>query len=118
MLKPIKTEEQYEEALEKIWYLMDSQPVLDTPKGDELDILVTLVEAYEAKHYPIPVVEPITYLKSVMNTKHLKQSDLVPYIGHKSQVSKILSGKRELTLSMVKNLSRGLHLPLNKLVGA
>ena len=117
MLKPIKTEEQYEEALEKIWFLMDSQPVLGTITGDELDILVTLVEAFEAKHYPLPTVEPIAYLKSVMNHKHLKQSDLIPYIGHKSQVSKILNGKRELTLSMVKNLSKGLNLPLQKLVG-
>ena len=117
MLKPIKTEEQYEEALETIWYLMDSQPALGTPKGDELDILVTLVEAYEVKHYPMPSVEPIEYLKSVMDSKHLKQSDLVPFIGHKSQVSKILNGKRELTISMIKNLSKGLNLPLQKLVG-
>jgi HTH-type transcriptional regulator / antitoxin HigA len=110
MLKPIKTEEQYEEALETIWYLMDSQPTVGTSKGDELDIL-------EAKHYPMPSVEPIEYLKLIMESKHLKQSDLVPFIGHKSQVSKILNGKRELTLSMVRNLSRGLNLPLQKLVG-
>ena len=117
MLKPIKTEEQYEEALETIWYLMDAQPALGTPKGDELDILVTLVEAYEVKHYPMPSIEPIEYLKLVMSSKHLKQSDLVPFIGHKSQVSKILNGKRELTISMIKNLSKGLNLPLQKLVG-
>ncbi len=117
MLKPIKTEEQYEEALETIWYLMDSQPAIGTSKGDELDILVTLVEAYEAKYYPLPSVEPIEYLKLIMESKHLKQSDLVPFIGHKSQVSKILNGKRELTLSMVRNLSKGLNLPLQKLVG-
>ena len=117
MLKPIKTEEQYEEALETIWYLMDSQPTVGTSKSDELDILATLIEAYEAKHYPMPSVEPIEYLKSIMESKHLKQSDLVPFLGHKSQVSKILNGKRELTLSMVRNLSRGLNLPLQKLVG-
>ena len=118
MLKPIKTEEQYEDALEIIWQLMDSQPAIGTPEGDELDILVTLVEAYEAQHYSITLQEPILYLKSVMEMQKLKQTDLIPYIGHKSQVSKVLNGKRELTLSMIKNLSKGLKIPIQRLVGA
>jgi HTH-type transcriptional regulator / antitoxin HigA len=117
MIKPIKTEEQYEETLERIYHLLQIHPQPQTEKGDELEVLVTLVESYEAIHYPMSTSDPIAYLKNKIAQNGLKQMDLIPFIGDKTMVSKVLNKKRELTLSMIKRLSKGLNIPVARLIG-
>ena len=118
MIKVIRTETQYEDALERVYQLLQTNPAIDTPEGDELDLVVTLIETYEAVHYPMNASDPVAYLKSKMLQLGLQQSDLIPFIGDKTQVSKILNHKRDLTLPMIKRLSRGLNIPIQRLVGA
>ena len=118
MTKVIRTEVQYDAALERVYALLQNSPLPDTPEGDELDLLVTLIEAYEAVHYPMTASDPVIYLKNKMQQLGLHQSDLVPFIGDKTQVSKVLNHKRDLTLSMIKRLSKGLNIPIQRLVGA
>lgn len=117
IIKPIKTEEQYEEALERIYHLLQTHPQPNSEAGDELELIVTLVEAYEAVHYPMSASDPIAYLQNKMLQNGLKQVDLIPFIGDKTLVSKVLNRKRELTLSMVKRLSKGLNIPVSRLAG-
>ncbi|MFD2574176.1 type II toxin-antitoxin system HigA family antitoxin [Spirosoma soli] len=117
MIKVIRTEAQYDDALERVYELLQLHPALNTPEGDELDLLVTLVEAYEAVHYPMTASDPVRYLKNKMQQLGLHQSDLVPFIGDKTQVSKVLNHKRDLTLPMIKRLSKGLNIPIQRLVG-
>ena len=116
-IKPIRTEEQYDDMLERIFHLMKTKPALHSSEGDELDLLVTLAEAWEAIHYPMTASNPVAFLKSRMAQSGIKQADLIPFIGDKTQVSKVLNGKRELTLPMIKRLSKGLHIPIGRLVG-
>ena len=114
-IEPIKTEANYEKALARIDDLMEAE--LDTPEGDELDILVTLVEAYEKKQYPIADPDPIEAIKFRMEQRGLSRKDLEPYIGSSGRVSEILTGKRELTLNMIRNLHTELNIPLESLIG-
>ena len=110
-MKPriIKTEAQYEGALARIEKVFDAKP--GTPKGDELELLLLLVETYEASAYPIDLPDPITALRFRMEQQGLKPKDLIPYIGSKSKVSEVLSGQRPLSLTMIRKLVTGLHLP-------
>lgn len=117
IIKPIKTEDQYEEALERIYNLLQTHPKPNSESGDELELMVTLVEAYEDIHYPMSASDPIAYLQNKMRQNGLKQVDLVPFIGDKTMVSKVLNRKRELTLSMIKRLSKGLKIPISRLAG-
>jgi HTH-type transcriptional regulator/antitoxin HigA len=109
-IKPIKSDADYEQALERIYELMEAQP--NTPEADELDVLTTLVEAYENKHYSIDLPNPISAIYFRMEQEGLKQIDLVPYIGSRSKVSEVLSGKRSLSLKMIRALHKGLQIPL------
>lgn len=118
MMKVIRTEIQYDDALERVYNLLQNHPSLNTPEGDELDLLITLIEAYEAVHYPMTASDPVVYLKNKMLQLGLHQSDLVPFIGDKTQVSKILNHKRDLTLPMIRRLSKGLNIPIQRLIGA
>lgn len=115
-IKPIKTEMDYDNALSEIDRLFDAE--LDTPEGDRLDILVTLVEAYEAKHWPIGAPDPIEAIKFRMEQMSLSRKDLEPLIGSRGRVSEVLSGKRSLSLKMIKNLHKELHIPAEVLLGA
>lgn len=110
--KSIRDEANYEKALARTYELMQLRPELNTPEGDELDMLVTLIEAYEEIHYPMASINP----KHKMEQKNLKQKDLIPFIGDKTKVSKILSGKQELTISMIRNLAKGLNIPVQRLI--
>ena len=112
--KIIKTDNDYQSILNSIEKLMDASP--DTPEGDELELLVTLVELYEEKNYPIEIPDPIEAVKFRMEQQGLKQQDLVPYIGSKSKVSEILNRKRPLTLSMMRALHKGLGIPAEVLL--
>ena len=113
---PIRTEDDYDAVLKRIDQLMNAE--LGTPEGDELDILVTLVEAYEAKHYPIPACDPIEAIKFRMEQMGLVAKDLTSIIGSRSKVSEVLNRKRQLSISMIRNLHAQLHLPFESLIGA
>lgn len=113
-IKPIKTEADYEAALKEIEYLFDAEP--GTPKGDHLEILSTLVEAYEDKHYDIPAPDPIEAILYFMESHGLNRADLEPYLGSRARVSEILNRKRPLTLSMIQRLHAGLGIPAEVLV--
>lgn len=113
-ITPIKSENDYDAALERIDALMDAE--LDTPEGDELDILVTLVEAYEAKLHPIDPPDPIEAILFRMEQMGLDRKDLEPFIGQRGRVSEVLNHKRPLTLAMIKKLWKGLHIPLESLL--
>ena len=114
-IKPIRTEEDYEATLKRINVLMDSIP--GTVEFDELDILVTLVESYEEKHYLIDAPDPISAIKFRMEQEDLKQKDLIPIIGDSAIVSKVLKGQRKLTVEMIKNLHEQLKIPFESLFG-
>jgi HTH-type transcriptional regulator/antitoxin HigA len=112
-----RTEVQYDDALERAYELMQQHPAVNSPEGDELDVLVTLIEAYETVHYPMTASDPVAYLKQRMAQMGLKQHDLIPFIGDKTQLSKALNHKRDLTLPMIKRLSSGLNIPIQRLTG-
>lgn len=113
---PIRTEVDYNAALERIDTLMNAE--LGTPEGDELDILVTLIEAYEAKHYPMPICDPVEAIKFRMEQMGLEAKDLTPIIGSRSKVSEVLNHKRQLSIAMIRNLHARLHVPYESLIGA
>lgn len=115
-IKPIRTEADYEAALKEVEQLLDSQP--GTPEGDRVDVLVTLIEAYEARNYPIPAPDdPVEVLHYYMESRGLKRSDLIPFLGSKERVSEVLSRKRRLSLAMIRNLHTGLGVPADLLIG-
>ena len=114
-IRPIKTKADYEKALARVDALMDAKP--DSPKGDELDVLVTLIEAYEDKHYPFPPPKPISAIKFRMEQAGLTRKDMEPYFGGRGRVSEVLNGKRPLTLDMIRKLHEGLGIPLESLIG-
>jgi len=113
-IKPIKTEADYNKALKEIEELMDAKA--DTPEGDMLDVLATLVEHYEKKHYPIGPPDPIEAIKFRMEQMNLRKTDIAKYFGGKSKVTEVLRRKRNLTLKMIKNLHKGLNIPLESLI--
>ncbi len=115
-IKPIKNENNYDVALERVDALMEIDPELGTELSDELEILVMLIEKYEEKHWQIAEPEPVAAIKVRMEQMHLKQKDLIPYIGNKSKVSEVLNGKIGLSLSMISKLASGLHIPLEVLI--
>lgn len=114
----LQEEQHYKKALKQIWDLMQKNPELGTAEAEQLEMLTTLVEAYEEIHYPMQPTDPISFLKYKMEVSNLKQKDLIPYIGDKTKVSKVLNRKQELTISMVQRLSKGLKIPVNLLVPA
>jgi HTH-type transcriptional regulator/antitoxin HigA len=107
--KIIKTHAQYEATLARIEAIFDARP--GTAKGDELELLLLVVEAYEDKAYPIELPDPIEALRFRMEQDGLKPKDLIPYIGSKSKVSEVLSRQRPLSLTMIRKLVTGLRLP-------
>jgi HTH-type transcriptional regulator/antitoxin HigA len=108
-IRPIKTEQDYTTAISRIEKLWGSNK--DSPQGDELDLLITLVEAYEMKHYPIAPPDPIDAIKFRMEQMGMTKADMVKYLGSQSRVSEILNRKRSLTLGMIKSLYKGLKIP-------
>ena len=115
-LKPIKNEQEYDLALNRVDELMDISPKMGTMQSDELEVLVMLIEKYEEKHWYIAEPDPIEAIKIRMEQMHLKQKDLVPYIGNKSKVSEVINRKVALSLSMISKLATGLQLPLEALI--
>jgi HTH-type transcriptional regulator/antitoxin HigA len=108
-IRPIKTEQDYNFSINRIEELWGAQK--DTSEGDELDLLVTLVESYEMKHYPIAPPDPVDAIKFRMEQMGITKADMVQYLGSQNRVSEILNRKRNLTLRMVKSLYKGLKIP-------
>lgn len=113
-IKPIKTEADYEAALAEIDVLMDASP--GTPEGDRLDILVTLVEAYEAKRWQINAPDPIAAIELRMQQRGLTRRDLEKILGSRSRVSEVLNRKRPLTLEMIRRLHALWGIPAESLI--
>src|SRR5436190_14654816 len=113
--KIIKTKAEYEAALARIDKLMDAVP--NTPAGDELELLSLLVHDYEEKKFPIAKPDPVAAIRFRMEQQGLAPKDLVPLLGSRSRVSEVLSGKRGLSLKMIRALVVGLRIPADLLLG-
>lgn len=115
-IKPIKTEQDYQEALDRLEVIFDAKK--GSPEGDELEILGLLIEKYESVHFPIDLPDPIEAIKLRMEQMGYTQSDLVKIIGLKGRVSEILNKKRKLTLEMIRKIHLALNIPTEILVQA
>ena len=113
-IKPIKTEADYEAALREVERLWGA--TYGSSEGDKLDVWVTLIEAYEQKHYPIPPPDPIEAICHHMESQGLSLRDLEPYLGSGVRVSEILNRKRALSLKMIRKLHKGLGISADILV--
>lgn len=114
-IKPIRNNRDYREALKEVDRLMDAR--LNTPEGDHLDVLVTLVEAWEAKHWLIESPDPVEAILFAMEHRGLSRRDLEPFIGSRARVAEVLNYKRSLTLPMIRRLHYGLGIPADVLIG-
>ena len=113
-IKAIKTEQDYNQALNRLETIFHAG--IDTPEGDEAEILSILIEKYEDMHYAIGMPDPIEAIKFRMEQMGMKQKDLAEAVGFTSRVSEILNKKRKLTLNMIRKLSSTLHIPTEVLV--
>ena len=113
-IKPIKTEQQYFEALEQLELIFDAKE--NTPEGDEAEILSLLIDTFENKHYQIEAPDPIEAIRIRMEEMNLKQKDMVEIIGSKSKTSEVLNRKKRLTLDMIRNLQEKLNLSASLLI--
>ncbi len=113
-ISPIKTQRDYRAALKIIESLMTAKR--NTPEGDRLDVMVTLVEAWERKHYPLDLPDPVEAIKFHMDQNGLQARDLIPFIGNRNRVHEVLNRKRPLTLKMIWRLHQGLGIPAESLI--
>src|SRR5215212_4254679 len=113
-IHPIKTEADYQAALLRIDELLEAQP--NTPEGDALDLLTTVITAYEAQHYPILPPDPVEALVYWMETRDLTRRDLEPLLGSRARVAEILNRRRTLTLEMIRRLHSALGIPAEILI--
>ncbi len=113
-IKPIKTDTDYRAALKEVESLMTAE--FNTPEGEKLDVLVTLIEAYERKHFPLDLPDPIEAIKFEMEQKGLTIKDLEPMIGKSNRVYEVLNRKRALTLRMIQKLHQELGIPAESLI--
>jgi HTH-type transcriptional regulator/antitoxin HigA len=113
-IRPIKTEQDYDLALERVNTLFDARP--NTDEADELDILVTLIEKYEKIHYPIPEPDPIEAIKFMMEQNGLTDADLGIILNSRSRVSEIFKRKRALTITQIRVLNEKLNIPASTLI--
>jgi HTH-type transcriptional regulator / antitoxin HigA len=113
-IAPIKSNRDYRRVLKEIEGLMSARR--NSADGDRLDILVTLVEAWERKHYPLDLPDPVEAIKYHMEQGGLQPRDLIPYIGSRNRVHEVLNRRRELTLNMIRRLHQGLGIPAESLI--
>ncbi|MDB5240460.1 MAG: transcriptional regulator, family [Spirosoma sp.] len=118
MLKVIKNEHDYESALERIYNLMQMDLAEDSEESDELEVLALLVEHYEEKHYPIAAPSPIEAITFRLEQMGKEKSELAKILGTRARQSEILSGKRKLSLEMIRKLHSILHIPAESLIAA
>ena len=114
-IKPVRTSKDHRTALAEVERLWEAKP--GTPEHDRLDVLVTLVEAYEAKHHPIPPPDPIDAILFRLDQLDLDRKDLEALIGSRARVSEVLSGRRSLSLGMIRRLHGRLGIPAEILIG-
>jgi len=115
-IRPIHTDEDYREALKNVSALFDNEPAPGTPKGDYFDIMITLIEAYETKRFPVDLPNPIDAIKFRMEQSGLSAADLAPAIGRTNRVYEVLNGKRALTLPMIWKLHELFGIPAQSLI--
>lgn len=115
-IRPIKTEDDYKATLREVSAFFDNEPIPGSPEGDRFEVLITLVEAYEAKHYPIDLPDPVEAIKFRMEQAGLTPKDLVPFIGRLNRVYEVLNRKRPLTLNMIWKLHQKLGIPAECLI--
>lgn len=115
-IRPIRTEEDYKQSLREVSAYFDNEPQPGSPDGDRFEILLTLVAAYESKHYPVELPDPVEAIKFRMEQAGLTAKDLVPAIGQLNRVYEILNRKRPLTLKMIWNLHEKLGIPAESLI--
>ena len=113
-IEPIKTQRDYRRVLKEIETLMMAKH--NTAEGDRLDVLVTLVEAWERKHYPLDLPDPVEAIKYHMEQNGLQPRDLIPFIGSRNRVHEVLNRRRPLTLKMIWHLHQGLGIPAESLI--
>ncbi len=115
-LKPIRTAADYEAAQHRAATLLLSDPQLGSPQSDELDVLGTLIAAYDREHFPVDPADPIAAIEFAMDQRGLKPNDLVLFLGTRSRVTEVLHGKRSLSLEQISRLHHGLGIPLACLI--
>ena len=113
-IAPIKTQRDYRRTLKRIEKLMTAKR--NTSDGDRLDVLVTLVEAWERKHFPLDLPDPVEAIKYHMDQNGLQPRDLIPVFGSRNRVHEVLNGRRSLTLKMIRRLHRDLGIPAESLI--
>ena len=113
-IKPIRNEKDHRKALKRLEALWEAAP--PTPEYDELEVLTTLVEAYEEHHYPLLPPDPIEAIRFRMEQLGLTRQDLEPYIGSRGRVSEVLGRRRTMSLAMIRKLHRGLGIPADVLL--
>jgi HTH-type transcriptional regulator/antitoxin HigA len=113
-IKPVRTKSDYRAALAEIDGLMTARP--GSPEGERLDLLVTLVEAYERRHFPLDLPDPVEAIRFAMDQRGLSAKDLEPMIGRSNRVYEILNRKRPLTIKMIWRLHKGLNIPAECLI--
>ena len=116
-IRPVRTQSDYKAALRELSAYFDHEPEPGTAEDDRFEILATLVEAYEAKHFPIEAPDPIEAIRFRMEQGGLTVKDLVPSIGQPNRVYEVLNRKRGLTIDMIRNLHRNLGIPAESLIG-
>ena len=116
MLKPIKNNTQYENALSRVYSLMQKNIKSGSSSSDELEVLSILVKQYEREHYPVPKPKPLEAIKFRLEQLGMSDAELSEILGHRSRKSEILSGKRKLNLSMIRKLNERLHIPAAVLI--
>jgi HTH-type transcriptional regulator/antitoxin HigA len=113
-IKPIRTDADYQATLKEIEKLWEAEP--GTPAGDRLEVLTTLVEAYEDRRYSLPTPEPVEAILYYMESRGLTRRDLEPYLGSRARVAEILNRRRSLSLTMIQKLHTGLGIPAEALI--
>lgn len=116
-ITPIRNEQDYRAALKAVSPLFDNEPEPGSPEGDFLEVMLTLIEAYEAKNYPIEPPTPVEAIKFRMEQAGLSVKDLEPAIGRSNRVYEVLNGKRQLTLPMIRNLHQMFGISAESLIG-
>jgi HTH-type transcriptional regulator / antitoxin HigA len=116
MLKPIKNNKQYESTLARVYALMQKDLRLNSKDSDELEVLSILVKEYELVHYPVPKLKPLDAIKFRIEQMGISESALSEILGNRFRKSEILSGKRKLSLNMIRKLNAALHIPAEILI--
>jgi HTH-type transcriptional regulator/antitoxin HigA len=118
MLKPIKNKSQYEDALVRVYDLMQKSLKPESKESDELEVLSILIKEYELEHYPVPKPSPLEAIKFRIEQMGISETELSEILGARSRKSEVLSGKRKLSLAMIRKLNEVLHIPAEVLIQA